>query len=832
MAAAGGRGEHGVAQMDVEGILSGLTLEEKASLLAGSSFWHTRSIPGKGVPSIVLTDGSHGLRKQVGEADHLGLNDSVPATAFPTASATACSFDEQLVEMIGEALGEECRKEDVAVLLAPGMNIKRSPLCGRNFEYFSEDPLLTGKLAAAMVRGVQSRGVGACPKHLCANNQELARLVSDSLVDDRALNEIYLKAFEMVVREARPWAIMVAYNKLNGVHCTEDRELLQDKLRGEWGFDGLVVTDWGAIASYDDSLPAGLDLVMPGPEGDYPIHIAREVREGRMQEADVDRAVARILELLERSRVGAESPCACDMDAHLELAYRAACESAVLLDNDGTLPLDPSSRIALVGEFARTPRYQGAGSSRVNPIDLDCLVDALAESGVRFEFVPGYDVRTGETTDEQVARAAEAARRSDVAVVMVGLPEEYESEGFDRTDMAMPAGHVRLVEEVCRANPRTVVVLSGGSPMELAWDCRPAAVLLAHLAGCRGGAATRDLLLGRANPCGKLAETWPARLEDTALGSSFPERTHQVRYIESIFVGYRYFDAAGIVPAYPFGHGLSYTAFEYENLSVKPDAEGLRVSLDVRNVGERAGAEVVQVYVGACAPVEFMPPRQLAAFRRIELEPGQTGRVEMTLGSDAFAHWGGEGWLASVGADGKAAAGWRVDAGEYEISACASSRDVRLTARVALRAGDAPFPVAEPAAVSSERRAELAAYYEVHPGGFDSDSLAPLYGRAYPEPAPLKPYTLESVLPDMKHNGIGRKVWRVLRHHILKTSSQSDKDTHAMTLAMIEHMPLRMMTMGGPPRSLVDSLIHFMNSEHGTGFNLLFQSLRKMLLHR
>ena len=575
-----------------------LTLEERAQLLAGESHWKTHAAPSADIPSLFLSDGPHGLRKQEGAQDCMGIAESRPATCFPTASALACSFDPELVERVGAAISEEARRQGVDVVLGPGVNIKRHPLCGRNFEYFSEDPVVSGELGTAMVRGIQSRGVGACLKHFAANSQEHARMVSDSVVDERTLRELYLAPFEHVVRHARPWSVMTAYNKLNGVYCSEHEWLLREVLRGEWGFDGAVVSDWGAMSSSVASVRAGLDLCMPGPRPDHARALVEAVRSGDLGEDRVTEAashVERLARRVEEARgampvgptFGNSSPeSAAEMResfvsdeefyrAHADLAREAAVQSAVLLKNDGVLPLNPDAKVAVIGAFARMPRYQGSGSSRINPKIIDNIWYRLEQRGVAAEYADGYDPTTGDAGERQLLEAETLAARSDVAVVVAGLPARYESEGFDRKLMVMPRGMRELIDRVCAANPRTVVVLQGGAPMEMPWRDSPAAILLMYLSGCQGGGAAVDVLVGDVNPSGKLAETWPVDLAQTALGTTYPDMDNEVLYREGPFVGYRYYDAVGVEPAFPFGHGESYTEFAYEGLGVKTCASGM-----------------------------------------------------------------------------------------------------------------------------------------------------------------------------------------------------------------------------------------------------------------
>ncbi|MBC9711006.1 glycoside hydrolase family 3 C-terminal domain-containing protein [Streptomyces sp. TRM66268-LWL] len=674
-------------RLDIPALLAALTREEKAALLDGSDFWHTEPVERLGIPSVMLSDGPHGLRKQPEDGDHLGLLHSVPATCFPPAAGLASSWDTALLTRVGEALGREARAERVSVLLGPGVNMKRSPLCGRNFEYFSEDPYLAGELGAAWVEGVQSQGVGASLKHYVANNQETDRMTVSAEIDERTLREIYLPAFEAVVTKAQPWTVMSSYNKVNGRYVAESRELLTEILRDGWGFEGLVVSDWGGIEDRPASLAAGADLEMPSSGGTGARALLDALDDGRLTEADLDRAVTRLLTLVDRALPALdEAPAGFDADAHHALAREAAAASAVLLKNeDGLLPLDPDAggSLAVIGEFARTPRFQGAGSSQVNPTRVDTALDALraALDGRReVTFSPGYVIESEQADPELVDEAFRAAAKAEVAVVFLGLPASYESEGFDRTHMELPAHQVELLHAVTTANPRTVVVLSNGSAVTLApWQDRVPAVLETWLLGQGGGAACADLLLGTANPSGRLAETLPLRYEDTPAFGAFPGEFGRVRYAEGLLIGYRWYDTRRAAVAYPFGHGLSYTTYDYSDLVTTVKADGddplVEVSVRVTNTGERAGSETVQLYVTDPEASVQRPEQELRAFARVFLAPGESERVTLTLTRRAFAYWH------------EGAGRWTVEGGTFGLRVGASSRDIRLETSVEL-AGD------------------------------------------------------------------------------------------------------------------------------------------------
>ena len=680
--------------------LTELTLEEKAALVSGSGFWHTVAVERVGVRSIMVSDGPHGLRAQLEKADHVGLGGSVPATCFPPACGLAGSWNPELVATVGEALAAEARRWGVSVVLGPGVNIKRSPLCGRNFEYFSEDPFLAGRLGAALVRGLQSRGVGASLKHYAANNQEDDRLRVSAEVDERTLREIYLPAFEHIVTTEQPWTVMCAYNRVNGTHASEHRWLLTDVLRDEWGFEGLVVSDWGAVHDRVRAVAAGLDLEMPPNLEQSPAAVVRAVGEGSLDESVLDAAVARVLHLVDRSQPALDEGGSFDEAQHHAVCHRAALECAVLLKNDdAALPLRPAagSTVAVIGEFARTPRFQGGGSSEVNPTRVDVALDELRDrlgDEVTVTFAPGYAVGSdGDPGDPGTAallsEAVAAADGADHVVVFLGLAESDESEGFDRTHIRLPGDQLRLIEAVGEV-AAPVVVLSHGSVVEMSsWEHHAAAVLDCWLSGQAGGGAVADLLTGRANPSGRLAETIPLRLEDNPSFLNFPGELGEVRYGEGVFVGYRGYDRSAVEVSYPFGHGLSYTTFDLADLAV--DRGGtvaggdlmVRVSVSVTNSGPVAGAEVVQVYVGDLDSAVARPPRELKGFAKVRLDPGSTERVSVELDQRAFSYWS------------RAHGDWRVEAGDFTIAVGRSSRDLPLSETVRVEAPRVSAPLSD-----------------------------------------------------------------------------------------------------------------------------------------
>jgi len=667
-------GEH----LDVEGILAALTLEEKAALCLGSDFWHTAPVERLGVPALMVCDGPHGLRKQPDQADHAGLGGSNPATCFPTACSLASSWNTDLVRRVGEALGRETQAEEVAVLLGPGVNIKRSPLCGRNFEYFSEDPYLSGVLGTAFVQGVQSQGVGTSLKHYAANNQETDRVRVSADVDERTLREIYLPAFERIVTEAQPWTVMCSYNRLNGTHVSQHPWLLTTVLRDEWGFEGVVVSDWGAVHDRVAAVRAGLDLEMPPQLGWSDKALVDAVRAGELDEAVLDVAVTRVLRLVDRALANARPDTPVDRDAHHALARAAAREGAVLLKNDGLLPLapQPGQTVAVLGEFARTPRFQGAGSSQVNPTRVDVPLDELRTAvpdGVEVAFAPGFTLDGTGDPGALADEAVELAGRADVVVVFLGLPAAEESEGFDRTHMHLPLPQVELLRAVRRVSRRVAVVLSNGSAvLTSGWQDDADAILECWLSGQATGGAVADLLLGAANPSGRLAETIPVRHEDSPSYLNFPGDSGHVRYGEGVFVGYRGHDKLEQPVSFPFGHGLSYTSFAYDDLAVAvrgSHADGdLRVSVSCRvtNAGDRAGQEVAQLYVHDKEASVTRPVRELKGFVKLDLAPGESGTATFELTARDLSFWS------------ETVHGWVLEEGEFRISVGPSSRDLPL----------------------------------------------------------------------------------------------------------------------------------------------------------
>jgi beta-glucosidase len=676
-----------VITIDIKKLVAELSLEEKAGLCSGADFWHTKAVERLGLPAVMVSDGPHGLRKQASTEDSLGLNDSIKAVCFPTGSALACSFDTEVFQILGDALGEECQAEDISTLLGPAVNMKRSPLCGRNFEYLSEDPYLAGELAAVYVNAIQSNNIGTSVKHYAANNQETRRMSISSDVDERTLREIYLTAFETVVKKAQPWTMMCSYNCINGVYSCENDWLLNKVLRKEWGFQGLVMTDWGAMNNRVNSLKAGLDLEMPSSGGITDNEIIEAVKNGSLSLEILDLAVERVLTLVKKHYEGKVEGVPLDLEGHHELARKLASESAVLLKNDSILPLKENANVAFIGEFAATPRFQGGGSSHINSFKITSALEASKDYSVHY--AKGFDIRKDELEDTLLQEAITLAKSSEVAIIFAGLPDHYESEGYDRTHMNLPSCQNTLIDEIVKVQPNTVVILHNGSPVEMPWVNKVKGILEVYLGGQAVGGATVDLLYGKANPCGKLAETFPIRLQDNPSYLNFPGTNRTVEYKEGVFIGYRYYDAREMEVLFPFGYGLSYTSFEYSDLKLNIlgsekvenipgdrlhmiDTDLLQVSLKVKNTGNRFGKEVVQLYVKDKEASVNRPPKELKGFAKVALNPGQEKTVTFTLDKRAFAYY-----CTELG-------DWYAESGSFELLIGSSSREIRLSDTVEL----------------------------------------------------------------------------------------------------------------------------------------------------
>lgn len=765
-------------------LIAKLTLEQKCVLLSGKTTWQTQDYPKQGVPAIWLSDGPNGLRKQEGAADHLGLNGSVQATCFPTAATVANSWNPALGEEIGAALGEEAAAQGVNVLLGPGLNMKRSPLCGRSFEYFSEDPYLAGKIAAGYVRGIQSKGVAACPKHYAVNSQELRRMASDSILDERTLREIYLTAFEIVVREAAPKTIMSSYNAVNGEYVNENKHLLMDILRKEWGFDGVVVTDWGGSNDHVAGVQAGSALEMPAPGLGAARELLDAVAAGTLSEADVDARVDELLDLiLSTTEAVSKAPKTFDKEAHHALARRAAAESIVLLKNEGgLLPLRSDAKVALIGDFAEKPRYQGAGSSMVNPTQLDSLLDVVKASSLNLAgFAKGYD-RDGKANQGYVDEAVKLAGQADVVLFCMGLAEISESEGMDRQHIHLLANQLAALEAVAKANPNVVAVVSAGSAIDTDWTKQCPAVVHGYLGGQAGAGAMLDVLTGAVCPSGKLAETLPVAYEDTPACHYFPGAQRNVEYREGLYIGYRYYDTAGVPVAYPFGYGLSYTTFAYSDLQI----QGNDVTFTITNTGDVAGAEVAQVYVAKADAKVFRPAKELKGFAKVSLAPGESKTVTVQLDDKAFRYF-------NVKTDR-----WEIEGGAYEILVGASSANICLTGETQVAGSGAPDPYAG---------LELPSYRSGKIQQVSDAEFEALLGHAIP--VQPKGFNRNSTFSDMCHgrSPIGWIVWLVL-HNMYEGSLKKGEPN--LNVMFIYNMPMRglaKMTGGAVSMGMVDGIV-------------------------
>ena len=664
--------------MNVDVILKEMTLEEKASLCSGNDAWHTTPVERFDIPEIMVSDGPHGVRKIKDETAL--MNQAIEAVCFPSACATACSFDRELLSSMGKALGQTCKAEKVAVLLGPGCNIKRSPLCGRNFEYFSEDPYLASQIASAHIKGVQSMGVGTSLKHFACNNQETRRMTCSANMNERTFFEIYAAAFEGAVKDAKPYTIMCSYNRINNVYSSENKFLLTDVLREKWGFEGLVMSDWGAVNDRPEGIRAGLDLEMPSSHGVNDAKIVESVKNGTLDEALVDKAARNVLELVNKTEHISAGNETWDKENQHQLARKIASECAVLLKNDGSLlPLDSSKKIAFIGDFAQAPRYQGGGSSHINSFKVTSAIDAVKEF-CEVEFAKGYDSSTDKVDEELIAEAVECAERNEIVIIFAGLTDIYESEGYDRKHMRMPDNQLVLIDRICELCNNVAVVLHNGSPVEMPFESKVKSILEMYLGGQAVGGATCDILFGKVNPSGKLAETFPVKLSDNPSYLSFPGEQDDVQYREGIFVGYRYYDHKELKPLFPFGHGLSYTTFEYSDLKLSSSAinadDELTISVVVKNTGKVDGKEVIQLYVSDKESSVIRPVRELKDFEKVSLKAGESKKVMFKLNRRAFAFYS------------EAAHDWIVEEGDFIISVGSSSRDIRLSDEVFVSSDD------------------------------------------------------------------------------------------------------------------------------------------------
>lgn len=806
-------------------IVKKMTLEQKAAFVSGYNYWNLESAPELGLPQIMITDGPHGLRKQNKDksaSDGIGLGNSVPTTCFPPAATSSCSWDEELLKAEGEAMGEECLAEQVSTILGPGTNIKRSPVCGRNFEYFSEDPLLAGKCSAAVINGVQSKGVGTSLKHFACNSQEAFRMVLNEVIDERTMRETYLPAFEIAVKESQPWTIMNSYNRINGVYASENEWLQEKVLRGEWGFEGLIVTDWGASVDRIPGLKAGTDLEMPSSGSLNTKRIVDAVKNGTLDEAVLDARVDNVVNLIVKSKPALEKKHTYDKNAHHNIAQKIAEGSMVLLKNDDSvLPLKANQKVAVIGEMAKAPRFQGAGSSVINPTMLSNAFDELEALGVDMTYAQGYykssptkkEKKTRISDETLVEQAVEAAKNCDVAVVFVGLTEEFEGEGYDREGIEMPANHNALVSAVAKANPNTVVVLAGGSVVRMPWVNEVKGLLNSGLGGQASGGAVANILTGKVNPSGKTSETYPLTFDDNPTFGNYPGGPVTSEHRESVYIGYRYYDAADMEVLFPFGYGLSYTTFEYSDLKLSSndikDTDTVTVSFKIKNTGNVDGAEVAQVYVADKESTIYRPVKELRAFKKVFIKAGEEAEVSLELSKRAFAYYNVE------------LGDWHVETGEFDIMVAASSRDIRLTQTINVTSTvDAVVP---------DYRAVAPNYYN-NVAGITRDDFAAVYGELpSPEIDPNKKIDIYCCLNDARHTKWGGRLCGLIEKIMSGMGSDANGDGK-MLAAMATQIPIRnfiAMSMGAFSPAQAEGLLKMLNDDESSfvGFSAIFWRL-------
>ncbi len=808
----------------MEKLLEEMTLEEKVSFCSGKDFWHLEGLERSGIPSILVTDGPHGVRKLPDDAeDSLGIEQSVPATCFPTASLLASTWNTEMIKEVGRAIGEECREEKVAVLLGPGANIKRSPLCGRNFEYFSEDPYLSGEISGSFIEGVQSEGIGTSLKHFAVNNQEKRRMTIDAIVDERALREIYLAGFERAINKGDPLTVMCAYNRVNGDYCSEHQHLLIDILRREWGYAGALISDWGAVNDRVKALKAGLDVEMPGDNPRNDDLILKAVKNGEISEKKLDETVKRILKIIRRTSDGAEDGFTYHRSAHHEKAREIAAEGTVLLKNEGdVLPLKKGRSIAVLGELAKKPRYQGSGSSMIRPNTLDRPLEELKRSykdPKNIRFAQGYRLKEDRIDPDLMEEAVDLAGSSDITIIFAGLPARYESEGFDRDHMKIPSNQNILIEKVSEVSDQVIVILQNGAPVEMPWIEDVKGIIEAYLGGEAGGGAVADIILGLKNPSGKLAESFPYRLEDNPSYPYFPGGKNTVEYRESIFVGYRYYDHADVDVMFPFGHGLSYTDFELSGLWIEEDewdGEGeLDLKCAIKNTGDRPGKEVVQVYVEACDSNILRPPKELGAFKKVRLEPGEEKIVTFSLEPKVFSYYN------------TSEKRWVLESGVFNILVGRSSRDIVLQEDIVV-AGNEKVGVMTDASVRT-------AYLELPGKKICRDVFEELYGKSLPphNEGFQKPYDMNTPLGAVRDTPVGERLFSEVQKAIKERSKDHEQMT-SMMQNMIKEMPIRnlpVFSQGEIDYPMTEAFLKMINGHylHG-GFQLMKSMISKKSL--
>ncbi|MBR3876376.1 MAG: glycoside hydrolase family 3 C-terminal domain-containing protein [Clostridia bacterium] len=790
--------------MDINSIVSGLTLEQKAALLQGWTTWTTLDLSEKGIPPMFMSDGPVGLRKQAGAGDHLGLNASVPATCFPTAATMANSWDVSLGEELGRTLGAEAAANDVHVVLGPSLNIKRSPLCGRNFEYFSEDPYLSGKMAASYIKGIQSYGVAACPKHFAVNSQELRRMSMDSVLDERTMREIYLTGFEMAVKEGGAKALMSSYNMVNGTYANENAHLLSDILRGEWGFDGYVVTDWGGDNNHTEGVRAGGNLVMPAPGPDCAIGLIEDVKAGKIDESVLDQRVEELLRIVFMTQEDvAKQPKSFDVEAHHAVARRCAEGSIVLLDNDGILPLNEGASVAIIGDFAKTPRYQGAGSSQVNATKIDNLYDSLEKYLNITGYAQGFDRKDPNPIDKLISEAVEVAKKAETVLLCVGLDEILESEGMDRLHMELSKSQQKLINEVCAVNKNIILVLSGGAPFVMPDRSLYRAAIHGYLGGQAGAGAMADAIIGKVNPSGKLNESWPHRLEDNPSYPYFPSKERTAEYREGLFVGYRYYDTAGKSVRYPFGHGISYTDFDYSDIKADKNS----VSFTISNVGKVDGAEVAQVYISCKNGNVYRPKKELKGFAKVFLKAGESKTVTVELDDKAFRYYNAEKNC------------WEIEDADYEIIVGSSVCDVRLSATIHIDG------------MKCERSAPEC-YYNADIENVSDSDFEKLLLRPIPDGSWSGLLTENDAICQLYYAkcGLARLVYKILTNIKNKSEAKGKPDLNVLFIYNMPFRAIGKMAGGMVSRKMVDDILFIVNGHFFRGLGRViadfFRNLR------
>lgn len=809
--------------MKYSDIISKMTLEQKAAFVSGFNYWYLQSAPELGLPQIMMTDGPNGLRKQNTEKrpDGIGLGNSVPSTCFPPAATSSCSWDRELLRLEGEAIAEECLAEKVSVILGPGTNIKRSPVCGRNFEYFSEDPYLAGVCSTAFTNGVQSKGVGVSLKHYACNSQEAFRMIIDEIIDERAIRELYLPAFEMCVKEAKPWTVMNSYNKINGVYSSQNEWLQEKVLRSEWGFDGLIVTDWGASVDRVTGLKCGTDLEMPSSGTLNTKKIISAVKNGTLDEKVLDKAVGNVIELIEKSKPALKKSYKYDKNKHHNIAKKIAEGSMVLLKNeDSILPLKKGRKIAVIGEMAKSPRFQGAGTSVINPTMLDNAYDELVKFGADVVYSQGYDKSKDEIDDKMINDAVDSAKKADVVLIFAGLTEGFEAEGYDRKNIEMPNCQNYLISEIVKANPNTVVVLAGGSVIHMPWIHEVKALLNSGLGGQAGGSAVADILMGKINPSGKLSETYPLEFSDNPTYGNYPGGPVTSEHRESVYIGYRYYDTAEKDVLFPFGFGLSYTTFEYSDMKLSSDrikdADTVTVSFKIKNTGKVDGAEIAQIYVADKESTIFRPVKELRAFEKVFLKAGEEKEISVELSKRAFAFW-------NININD-----WMVETGEFDILIGASSRDMRLSKTITVESTDiVKIP---------DYRESAPAYYTADINNMNGSQFEAVYGKLMPssEINRTKKIDIYCCINDAKYTKWGGKIAKLIQFIMTKMGSAENGDG-AMLAAMATQIPIRnfvQMSMGVFSPKMAEGLINILNDDESTfiGINKIFWRIGSVLI--